>query len=246
MITYPTMPLAGSALTGEARTPRGRYSHVDELGKRGLMEWATVDPGSVNFTRFDTDESGVPSFIYLNPEERVREGMRVCVEHGIRPSFAIYEPGFAQLGAALAKKYPGVKHPVYRWMFSNEFAWGFLRHPTGLRSTWLSCFHLDRTNAELLAELVDMLDRAGHSPASPASIRQHLDKIDKDLSRDIKLSREHSRRQLSHPPEASTDGVYSAASVDMGLVASVTLVSLFQAKCLSCLIMGNNPRVNFA
>jgi 3-keto-5-aminohexanoate cleavage enzyme len=222
VIAYPTMPLAGSALTGEARTPRERYTHVDELGRRGLMEWATVDPGSVNFTRFDADESGERSFIYLNPEDHVREGMRVCVEHGIRPSFAIYEPGFARLGAALAKKYPGLKGPVYRWMFSDEFAWSFPPKSYGLeaylalladlspRSPWMIAglgvdvtplvretiargghirvgledarFHLDRTNAGLLAELVAMLDRAGHCPASPASIRQQLDALDKDFS----------------------------------------------------------------
>jgi len=224
VITYPTIPLAGSALTGEARTPRERYSHVDELGKRGLMEWATVDPGSVNFTRFDADESGERSFIYLNPEENLREGMRVCVEHGIRPSFAIYEPGFARLGAALVEKYAGVKHPVYRWMFSDEFAWGFPPKPYGLEaylallsdlspgSPWMIAglgvdviplvpetvargghvrvgledahFHLNRTNAELLAEMAALLDRSGHCPASPASIRQQLDRIDKDFSRE--------------------------------------------------------------
>lgn len=125
VITYPTMPLAGSALTGEAKTPKERYTHLDELGKRGLAEWATVDPGSVNFTRFDTGSSKEVSFIYMNPEDHIREGMRVCVEHKIRPSFAIYEPGFARLGAALAKEYAGLMRPMFRWMFSDEFAWSF-------------------------------------------------------------------------------------------------------------------------
>jgi 3-keto-5-aminohexanoate cleavage enzyme len=132
VIAYPTVPLAGSALTGEAETAEERYRHVDELGRRGLLEWAVVDPGSVNFTRFDADRSGEASFIYLNPEDHVREGMRACVKHGIRPSFAIYEPGFARLGANLASKFPGLKRPVYRWMFSDEFAWGFPPKSYGL------------------------------------------------------------------------------------------------------------------
>lgn len=132
VITYPTIPLAGSALTREARTAEERYRHIDELGRRGLMEWAVVDPGSVNFTRFDAHRTGEAGFIYLNPEDHVREGMRVCVKHGIRPSFAIYEPGFARLGADLAGKFPGLKRPIYRWMFSDEFAWGFPPKPYGL------------------------------------------------------------------------------------------------------------------
>jgi len=124
VIAYPTVPLAGSALTGEAKTAEERSRHIDELGRRGLIEWAVVDPGSVNFTRYDSDRSGEAAFVYLNPEDHVREGMRVCVKHGIRPSFAIYEPGFARLGANLASKFPGLKRPVYRWMLSDEYAWG--------------------------------------------------------------------------------------------------------------------------
>ena len=41
------------------------------------------------------------------------------------PSFAIYEPGFVRLGSALAAKHRDLPCPVYRLMFSDEFAWGF-------------------------------------------------------------------------------------------------------------------------
>jgi uncharacterized protein (DUF849 family) len=43
----------------------------------------------------------------------------------VHPSYAIYEPGFTRLGAALARAYPGMPMPIYRLMFSDAFAWGF-------------------------------------------------------------------------------------------------------------------------
>jgi len=39
--------------------------------------------------------------------------------------YAIYEPGFTRLGPALARARSGVPMPIYRLMFSDEFAWGF-------------------------------------------------------------------------------------------------------------------------
>ena len=45
--------------------------------------------------------------------------------HGLTPSYAIYEPGFTRLGAALASRFPGLRPPLYRLMFSDAFAWGY-------------------------------------------------------------------------------------------------------------------------
>ena len=125
VITYPTIPLAGSSLTGQAESAHARYRHMDELGRRGLIEWSVVDPGSVNFRRIDAAQRGEAGFVYLNPDEHIEEGLRVCAEHGLHPSFAIYEPGFARLGSLLAAKHRNLPCPVYRLMFSDEFAWGF-------------------------------------------------------------------------------------------------------------------------
>jgi uncharacterized protein (DUF849 family) len=125
VIAYTTIPLAGASFTGQAQSARARYCHVDELAKRGLIEWGVVDPGSVNFRRIDAEQRGEAGFVYLNPDEHVEEGLRVCAEHGLHPSFAIYEPGFARLGSLLAAKLRNLPCPVYRLMFSDEFAWGF-------------------------------------------------------------------------------------------------------------------------
>jgi 3-keto-5-aminohexanoate cleavage enzyme len=117
VIAYPTVPLGGSGVD--------RYRHIDELGRRGLIEWAVVDPGSLDIVLPARDGEIDPGFVYLNPPDHVREGLHVCRDYGIRPSYAIYEPGFTRLGALLAAEYPGLPRPVYRFMFSDQFAWGF-------------------------------------------------------------------------------------------------------------------------
>ncbi|MCZ7659593.1 MAG: 3-keto-5-aminohexanoate cleavage protein [Xanthobacteraceae bacterium] len=131
-IVYPTIPIAGSGFAGELATPQERYRHLDELARRGLVEWAVVDPGSVNITRFEEIARGAPGFVYLNPDGHLREGLRICAAHAVRPSYAIYEPGATRLGAAAAAAMPGVPTPVYRFMFSDEFTFGFPPAPKHL------------------------------------------------------------------------------------------------------------------
>lgn len=124
-IVYPTIPIAGSGFAGEIGGAKERYAHIEELARRGLVEWAVVDPGSVNFSRFEEIDRGESGFVYLNPEDHVREGLRICAAYDVVPSFAIYEPGFTRAGAALCGCFPGAPRPIYRFMFSTEYAWGF-------------------------------------------------------------------------------------------------------------------------
>ena len=118
VIVYPTIPSGAFGQADEG----GRFAHTAELARRGLIEWAVIDPGSVNLTRFDTLGQGS---IYQNPHTDILEGMRIARAHGVHPGFAIYEPGFTRLGAALADVAPPSPTPIYRFMFSDEFAWGF-------------------------------------------------------------------------------------------------------------------------
>jgi uncharacterized protein (DUF849 family) len=124
-IVYPTLPIAGSGYAGDLRTPRERYEHVEKLARAGLLEWAVVDPGSAVFTRFDEVARGQAGFTYLNPDDHFREGMRIAAAWKVRPSYAIYEPGCLRLGAATAAAMPQVPTPVYRFMFADEFCFGF-------------------------------------------------------------------------------------------------------------------------
>lgn len=123
-IVYPTIPILGSGYAGDMHNS-GRYTHLEELAKRGLVEWGVLDPGSCNWTTYAGIPQGEAGFIYQNPGEHIREGMEVAQRHKIHPGYAIYEPGFTRLGAALAETYPGMPTPIYRLMFSDAFAWGF-------------------------------------------------------------------------------------------------------------------------
>lgn len=123
VIVYPTIPLVGSGYA--SANAQRRFAHTDELAKRGLLEWTVCDPGSCNFMRFDEVGQADAGFVYQNPMADIREGLRISREHGIHPGYAIYEPGFTRLGAALAGAIEGLPTPIYRFMFSDEFAWGF-------------------------------------------------------------------------------------------------------------------------
>jgi len=113
---YPSYPPAADS--------KVRFAHIEALAARGLLEFAVIDPGSVNFTLSRTTATSKPADTYLNPESHVREALDFASRHGFHPAFAIYEPGFTRAGAALARA-AGTKTPIYRFMFSETFAWGF-------------------------------------------------------------------------------------------------------------------------
>lgn len=124
-IVYPTLPFAGSADAAGTMGAAERYAAVETLAKRGLLEWSVVDPGTVNISELDGIAAGREGFVYANPEPHIRHGLALAATYGFRPSYAIYEPGFTRLGAALAAATPGVKTPLYRFMFSTGFTFGF-------------------------------------------------------------------------------------------------------------------------
>lgn len=107
-IVYPTIPFGGE------HTPQSRYAAIEALGRRGLLECAVVDPGSVN----------LDGFVYLNPDEHIRHGLELAARYRFHPGYAIYEPGFLRLGAKLARE-AAAPQPIYRFMFSQGFAFGF-------------------------------------------------------------------------------------------------------------------------
>ncbi len=131
-IVYPTLPITGSGYAGELRSAQERYAHVERLAKNGLLEWAVIDPGSAVFTRFDEIARGEAGYTYFNPDDHFREGMRIAAAYGVRPSYAIYEAGCTRLGAATAAAIPKVPTPVYRFMFAEEFCFGFPPKPAYL------------------------------------------------------------------------------------------------------------------
>jgi uncharacterized protein (DUF849 family) len=134
VIVYPTLPseaVAGSELSGV-----GAYRHgpVEELARRGLIEWSLVDPGSVNLCGYDEIARDTVGQVYLNVESDIRAGFAIAEAHGLRPSCAVFEPGFVRLGAALAARFPRLRTPTYRFMFSEGYTFGFLPKPYGLQA----------------------------------------------------------------------------------------------------------------
>ena len=125
VICYPTLPFAGSVDAPAPLTPAQRFAAVERLLTAGLIEWAVVDPGSVNIAHYGELAAGKEGFVYTNPESHIRHGLGLAQQHGITPSYAIYEPGFMRLGAALHRAYPGAPVPIYRLMFSDGIAFGF-------------------------------------------------------------------------------------------------------------------------
>lgn len=125
---YPTIPLGQDGarrLDGVAR-----YAATAELASRGLLELAAIDPGSVNFTL----QSGREGFVYANPEADTLHALRLAAAHHFKPCYAIYEPGFLRAGAALHARVPGAPQPLYRFMFSSDFLFGYPPVPYGLEA----------------------------------------------------------------------------------------------------------------
>jgi 3-keto-5-aminohexanoate cleavage enzyme len=133
-LVYPTLALKGDL--------EARLAPIRALGRRGLMEWGVVDPGSVNITHRMQAAAGMDGVHYPNPDNHIRAALALAVADGWRPAFAIYEPGFARLGAALAAASPGLKTPVYRVMFSDNLLFGMAPSRRGLD---FYAAHLDET-----------------------------------------------------------------------------------------------------
>ncbi|MEM8987507.1 MAG: 3-keto-5-aminohexanoate cleavage protein [Pseudomonadota bacterium] len=123
-IVYPTL-----AFRGEFEE---RIAPIDALGRRGLMEWGVLDPGSVNITHNFHIEEGDNGLLYANSDGLIRALLDLAARDKWRPSYAIYEPGFARAGAILGKGVEGLPTPVYRVMFSRNFTFGLPPEPYAL------------------------------------------------------------------------------------------------------------------
>jgi uncharacterized protein (DUF849 family) len=124
-IVYPTIDGSVPAGAQLSVTGAARYRAIEALAARGLLEWSVVDPGTVNTSSYLGIKHNRPGSVYVNTESDIRTGLALAEKHGHHPSYAIYEPGFVRLGAALAARYPRLKTPIYRFMFSDGIAFGF-------------------------------------------------------------------------------------------------------------------------
>jgi len=132
-VVYPTIPVLSTTDDSSVGIATHRYAAVEVLARRGLLEWAVVDPGSVNLSVVEDIAREREGFVYLNPESHVRHGLALAEQHRFHPAFACYEPGFVRLGAALHRRYARAPVPIYRLMFSDQFTFGYPPEPWALR-----------------------------------------------------------------------------------------------------------------
>jgi 3-keto-5-aminohexanoate cleavage enzyme len=116
-ILYPTM--------GGGSTISERYDHHVPLAEAGTIRMGVLDPGSVNLAATAAD--GTPpetGYAYVNSPADIHHMMSVCRQHGLGPSFAIYEPGF--LRTVLAYHHGGVLPPgsLTKFYFSGTGYFG--------------------------------------------------------------------------------------------------------------------------
>jgi 3-keto-5-aminohexanoate cleavage enzyme len=166
-ICYPTLPLTASA---KDMAPEQRYKAVEKLARAGLIEWTVLDPGSTNISTQAQIREGRDGFIYANSDADIRYGLQLSREYSLTPSYAIYEPGFIRAGAAMHRAQPGVPQPVYRFMFSDHFTFGFPPAEWALQA-YLKLLAMEDANArwmiaglgvELHAMIPMAVDCGGH------------------------------------------------------------------------------------
>src|SRR5262245_10931834 len=82
---YPSIPSAGIGVGSLPEDATTRFAHLEALAERGLLEFAVVDPGSVNFTELSAGPDSVPARTYLNPESHVRHGLAFAARFWLSP-----------------------------------------------------------------------------------------------------------------------------------------------------------------
>jgi 3-keto-5-aminohexanoate cleavage enzyme len=196
VIVYPTVETERAAGGELSSVGRQRYAALEKLAERELLEWAPVDPGSVNLASYAGLASGHNGMAYLNPESDIRTGLALCAKHDLYPTFAIYEPGFMRLGAAMAARTPSLRSPIYRFMFSDGMAFGMPPRNYAL-STYRSLLAEYAPDAPwmIAGYLVDLTDLIPEVVASGGHVRVGLE--------DAPLGSERSNRQwVSHAADA--------------------------------------------
>jgi len=168
VIVYPTIPPA--TFEGEEMSPDERFSHSEELGQRGLLEWVQNDPGSLNVNQFEAIKQDETGHVYKNTEEMIRKGLDIADRYGCSPAYAIFDPSFLRMGSALANRYSGISPPIYRFMFSESFTFGYPPEPYALDSYLTlmedaapdSIWMLAGLDIDITTMIPEAVERGGH------------------------------------------------------------------------------------
>jgi 3-keto-5-aminohexanoate cleavage enzyme len=100
------------------------FDALAEFARLGLLEWLPVAPGCANLASYDDLRADRIGSVTGNAERDVRQLLGLASRHGLHPAYAIHEPGFVRLGAALHWR-ESTPAPLYRFLFSADFVFGF-------------------------------------------------------------------------------------------------------------------------
>lgn len=134
VIAYPTIRYLSNAQQIGADAGPMRNAHTQLLAERGLLEWLVIDPGSFNLVSLRDVQQRQPGAVDINTPDAIRHALAIAAKHRLHPGFAIYEPGYLRLAAALCQAAGDVPAPLYRLMFSDQFTFGFPPTPLALRA----------------------------------------------------------------------------------------------------------------
>ena len=107
------------------------YEHLAVLAQRGCLRIGICDPGSINFGSMG--ERGPEGIVYANGYDVIGRCLDIQAEHGLGPSFAIYEPGFLRTVLAFQRKGRVPPGGMLKFYFSTEH--GLFGAPFGLPPT---------------------------------------------------------------------------------------------------------------
>lgn len=107
------------------------YEHLAVLAQRGCLRIGICDPGSINLGSMG--ERGPEGIVYANGYDVIGRCLDIQAEHGLGPSFAIYEPGFLRTVLAFQRKGRVPPGGMLKFYFSTEH--GLFGAPFGLPPT---------------------------------------------------------------------------------------------------------------
>lgn len=87
-LLYPTVAFGAAGIN---------IDHLPHLAADGGLRIGVYDPGSVNLGGRDADGLPAGGFVYANDFDATAAAMALHIEHGLGPSFAVYEPGFLRV-----------------------------------------------------------------------------------------------------------------------------------------------------
>lgn len=119
-LVYPTTA-SRKLLPEQPGTLVGRFDLARALAAHSLLDCLVIDPGA--HLMYDPQQRWAP-YIYANFAEEIDEALSICRDSGAAPSFAVYEPGYARVGARLADAALLPAQPIKRVMFSDTLLYG--------------------------------------------------------------------------------------------------------------------------